>query len=74
MALKFSIRLAEEAAMSLIKIPEEKSGCEEETSNRKVGLLSNFLSGRSPKDNQIKVTSNKHKCILRRYRLTWGVF
>lgn len=32
MALKFSIRLAEEAAMSLIKIPEEKSGCEEETS------------------------------------------
>lgn len=54
MALKFSVRLAEEAAMSLIKIPEEKSGCEEETSNRKVGLLSNFLSGRSPRDSQIK--------------------
>lgn len=74
MALKFSVRLAEEAALSLIKIPEEKSGCEEETSNRKVGLLSNFLNGRSPRDNQTKITSKRHKYILRRYRPTWGVF
>lgn len=74
MTLKFSVRLAEEAAMSLIKTPEEKSGCEEETRSRKVGLLSSCLSGRSPRDSQIKVTSNRHKYILKRYRPTWGVF
>lgn len=74
MALKFSVRLAEEVVMSLIKTPEEKSGCDEETSSRKVGLLSNFLSGRSPRDSQIKVMSNRHKYILKSNRPTWGMF
>ena len=35
-------RLVEEAVMSLIQTPEKKSGCEEETSSRNVGLLQTF--------------------------------
>lgn len=75
MALKLSIRLAEEMTMSLIKVLEEKSGYKQETRNGNMGLFSDFLSGRSLRDNQTKVTINTNADLKpKRYMIMHDVF